>query len=1044
MLKRVLLAVLYSAQVLSVNLLLLKGTTEVLPENLKKYALYHGVPFAEKLAENYYIASPRDIMLRIDHEIENTQQSESDAELAKSNLEQYKKDLESGESYTSRLLSQLYYRPVDGQFQLTAARNNPAFNLKPGHIGNILKIIDQSKGKGKIDLEADLKDYLDNLKFEKASGSVFKPKDFNPLVRSLIGSLDECDISNTQAIFAPGTTVGILLGYCLNKSNTKEDLQDYLAGLTGQESITLPDQQYSQQELNQIIAQGIQLENTDKFADWLTCLTYQIKYQAPFPKIVSNKAVVYDGVNFADCVETTVRNLCNITTYNGASLGVAAEGIELSESLKEFYQMRMANVPAEVGNQLVHQTWTDLIENMSGVSYNRLKLKGGSEISFLPSGYEGFMPVDDNLISQDELAKLSPYNINIGGQIVTLYQKSVGDVKYLLVLKNSGLLCYELLPTASNMVVCLNNLFKLNLYDSPAIFSQDFAQSNFKKVCNKLGWDLKTPVTDNVKSIDIKICKYSTCFAVKLFNKAHGAVTVLNSVTSTSINQDVITVDLYKKYPEKISEIISLLDDTVDIKVLFEKVDKNQAHFLQLLRNINVINSDRKLDVIKNVFDLNIKNNLIDDYLADLIMGLPLNDQHYIRSILQNDINFTDKVKNTLKSFGNLYFLKEGFSEEVVIIFCNLGLKRIVDSKDILAFLEKVMAIGHKYVQESVIYKLSNLVEKKVLDSEQVVAFLEKVMTAGNDIVQASVVDVLRNLVEKKVLNSHQVIAFLEKGMATGNESVQALVIKQLSNLFVTKALNSDQVIAFLEKGMATGNDIVQASVVDVLSNLVEKKVLNSHHVIAFLEKGIATGNERVKVPVISNLSNLVKKNALDSRQIVTLSKKIMGSSSTEVQIYLMNTLDYLKNKGILTSQEIEKIKTREYVGIGKGLFGKTGILSMRQDPYALSDYMADWAGKLHAGYFEKLKQEYQSQTPESYYKHLDLEFERQKILEQQQRMEDIYRRWYEAEYPIQGGNVPAIQNRMPVIGQQQQTGAIPLPKVGNVPRIPLIRRGIR
>jgi hypothetical protein len=283
MLKRLLLAILYSAQVLSINLLLLKGTTEVLPENLKKYALYHGVPFAEKLAENYYVASPQDIRLRIKHEIENTQQSGSYTEETKSDLTKYAEDLKSGESYTSRLVSQLYYRPVGGQFQLAAAQNNPVINLKPGHIGNILRIIDQSKGKSKTDLETDLKKYLVSLQFKKASGSIFIRKDFNPFVAALIGSLQESDASNTEAIFAPGTTVGILLGYCLSKSNTKADLKDYLEGLTGQ-SISLPDEQYSQEEVKQIVDQEMQLENTDRFADWLTCATYQANIRHLFQR----------------------------------------------------------------------------------------------------------------------------------------------------------------------------------------------------------------------------------------------------------------------------------------------------------------------------------------------------------------------------------------------------------------------------------------------------------------------------------------------------------------------------------------------------------------------------------------------------------------------------------------------------------------------------------------------------------------------------------------------------------------------------------------
>ena len=145
-----------------------------------------------------------------------------------------------------------------------------------------------------------------------------------------------------------------------------------------------------------MLQKGIQLGNTKVFGDWLTCANYEKNYMSGLPKITSNTSVEYEGRSFVNCVEATIFNLCNIATYNGSNLGDAPADVQMNSSLQNFYSTQKANMPSEVSNYSVHQAFVDVVENMPGIAYNRLKISGQQSGLSLPSEYEGFMPVDQH------------------------------------------------------------------------------------------------------------------------------------------------------------------------------------------------------------------------------------------------------------------------------------------------------------------------------------------------------------------------------------------------------------------------------------------------------------------------------------------------------------------------------------------------------------------------------------------------------------------------------------------------------------------------
>ena len=185
-----------------------------------------------------------------------------------------------------------------------------------------------------------------------------------------------------------------------------------------------------------------------------------------------------------------------------------------------------------------------------------------------------------------------------------LREKTVGSAKYLLVPKDAGLSCYELMPTASNIVVALNNLFDLKLYESKTILTADFAQKNFSKVCEKLGWRLQTSGINNTQDSTIDVCKGASCFAINLRHKAHGYVSVTKDKVGSLVDKNLLLTTSYQEHPEEVSEMIPLADSSVSMQDLFNLSGKDAQKFAQLLKTVDVRNPDRSVEVINQVLEL--------------------------------------------------------------------------------------------------------------------------------------------------------------------------------------------------------------------------------------------------------------------------------------------------------------------------------------------------------------------------------------------------------------------------------------------------------
>jgi hypothetical protein len=935
-------------ELFSINLRLLDGTTQVLSESELAYAPFHGVPYAESISENLFQISVKDIKINIGRVINDSKDSTDEITEAKKRLEKFLENI--SQAGTLDLVGQMFHR-AGGQFQLTAAPDNPVRQLSPKNIGEIFKIISEAQrfsvalsalaevtsskkekkdllakhsvvaAKELLNLELKLESYLEELGLKDGSGKEFKRKKFRPFVRSLIKSFQESDKNNPQALFVPGTTEGILLGYMLRRCHTKKDLASYLEGFMGKK-VTLSEEEYSTEDIDRILGQGVQLDNVQAFGDWLTCAFYQKNYRSGLPKIIGGADVLFHGNSFPDCVETTIRNLCNIATYNGSNLGITPSDIELHHSLRNFYQTEKANMPSEVSNKVVYQAWVDVIENMPGILYGRVTGIDNNQTVFSPVEYEGFMPIDETLISDQDLAKLPVKDVLIGNQKYQLHEKTVGTAKYLLVPKNSNLACYEVMPTASNIVVALNNLFNLKLYEQKDIFDPTFAQQNFQKVCNRLGWSLQTSSIDNTKSIRINICKGLSCFAIHLDNPAHGHIDVTKDTFSSIINRDIFSRISYENDTKKVSEIVPLMNgDSFSMLDLFNLLGKNPEKFAQLLKTIDVGNPNRKVEVIKELLNLNLGNSEVDNYISRLIILLPTNDPHYIQQVIGSFKNNSVIIQNSIKRVLDLFILQRDINNILKIMKILIKQKILTaDDKDtIILFVQKRMASSDKYTVRETLGFIQDVIKEKILtadDKNIIMSFVQKGMASSDEYIVDVTLGFIQDVIKEKIFTAddkNTIMSFLEKRMASSNENTKTGTLDIIKELIKEKILTADDkntIMSFVQKGMASSSKYNVNKALGIIKELIKEKIFTDSDkstIISFVQKRMASSNEDTVRETLGFIQNVIKEKILtagDKGTIMSFVQKGMASSDHYTVCETLGLIQELIKEKILTADD--------------------------------------------------------------------------------------------------------------------------------------------
>lgn len=1004
MYKKVILFFLVSTvNIFSINLLLLKDINKILDEESQEYAPSNGVPFAEGIAEALYDQSAKSIKIKILESIEKFKCSEKKKNQLRSDFENYFQTASQEELTTLKLVTLLFHK-VGAQFQLTEAPNNPLRQLTPKNIGEIFKIILDIKQEFKrqsvtfltkeeeqkyvlnlkIKLKADLENYLQNLNLQKSSGSLFKPKDFNPFIQALIGSLWECDEFNPVASFTPFTTEKILLAYLLGRSNNKEDLKKYFEGLLGK-SFELSNKKYTKQELRGFTHKNIDLSNFDSFSDWLTIAFYKKNYMSGLPKMATTKMVSYDNILFPDCVETTIRNLCNIITYNGNFLGAVKTNLHMSNTLASFYKKDKANSPSEIFNQDVHQAWVDGVTNIEGLSYLCLKKRKGWDYIKLPLEYAGFMPVDDSIILKKDLEKLPKKEFLLDGEKIQLYAKKVGNLTYLLVPKKSQLLCFELLPMVSNILVSLHNLFNLNLYKPEEIFDQNFSEKYFKSLCHKLNWSLGKTIKSHEQTI-IKIYKEESSFQIEILPQMHSSVRMIKDKTIEIMDKQKFEYLLQQKYSSKMSLLVPLFNSSFSMNNLFQVAGNNVQSFLHILRHIRFQSVEKKVNVIEQVLNMRLNSAEIDRYLAGLIVTLPAKNGDYLKFILENfNRDFYNYLKNILETTGSTRFLgfvvesldkngdfdiscsnlhsenyfsdiiKNSFKQYFYMIAANLKRSEIIDLLcslmlfDILSFQEMIPFL--KYDIESIlpflkksVYSaddiLSYLILARKITFKEVMSFAEKYRHIEY------MIDLLFFFNRVTKIDFNEFMPFLEKGMNNSSKFVKMRTLILIKELAEKKRITFCQAKPFLkevfkEKAVLEKINVIEYLLefraIEVISVFARNEEISFLEVKSFLKKGVKSLNSKAVAETFNIIKDLLYQYKITFPQAEPFIKTTMKLDS--------NYFEDVKEEAKRIFKWNRKKYEKKFKSAQQGLLKKTKILSMRHEPYNFENDAQDQEG---------------------------------------------------------------------------------------------------
>lgn len=201
-------------------------------------------------------------------------------------------------------------------------------------------------------------------------------------------------------------------------------------------------------------------------------------YKGPFPKVTEYANVLVNEVAFPDCVEITLFNFCNMVLYDRA-IGVFdiahSPNAHPSEALINFYTNPVNKHAANIGLLAVHQSWDILLQNLPLVTYRTLILNNsgqGKVVLEAPKDTNGFIyGLPETVLSQ---LKHDGQRVYIAGRW------------YIHITDPSAYLC-EMHPTIRNVVLVLDRLFNLNLFEAipieQAFLSEKFNAYYFPRLC---------------------------------------------------------------------------------------------------------------------------------------------------------------------------------------------------------------------------------------------------------------------------------------------------------------------------------------------------------------------------------------------------------------------------------------------------------------------------------------------------------------------------------------------------------------------------------
>lgn len=702
-----LVVTMFSNQVDAVNIKFLKGTHDILPAEDVYYSPAYGLPFIEEgVAENIYNASGRQVE-RYVKSLLGRSYKKGDSLLVASPRsraveEEVMRFVSRENNGTENLVSCLFHR-AGVQTSFLPTKVDPVQKLQPRDIGVILRLIkvyekyarslpQERSHLAKMLAELDLAHVGDN-QLNQYLGDYFKAKQdrqiylkhllqqslkkylikidssskvWNKFINALIASLHECWPSDSKALYPLRVTQGLLLGYMLLQVNSKNDLALYFEGFTTK-GVSLLDEEYSVAELSAAAQSAPPVSDGAQFAEWLCGYVYEKNYNSLLPKFTNAQVVMFGGHYFTDCVETVIRNICNIVTYN-SQLHELGDLRSMSHRLKQFYEKHKE--PAKLGDIRVHQDWVPLVQNIPGLIYACIGKSDGSTLvkfdQYSDEDIFGFIPVRYAPVHNSRVIHKT-----IGDKNYKFYKKILNGKTYLMVPEETGLVCFEMRSEISNIVVMLNVLFGLDVCDSVlrvGMFDvlKFFAKSTFLAL--------------GLQFIDIKIEKenHERVFLKKGHEQfvlnVFGIHTGINLEEESVLSRNLLEGVTYQAHSVESSALVSLSKD-ISVESLIKIADGKSFDIGKLLSYVFAKTPIRKLHLFDQLYGLNLWN-LNLGYTRSLLLRLPFDTEYYYQKLLFQSMmkelrfdNISRDVLHLLRTILNIIDLLEGSLPDIFLLY---------------------------------------------------------------------------------------------------------------------------------------------------------------------------------------------------------------------------------------------------------------------------------------------------------------------------------------------------------------------------------------
>ena len=347
--------------------------------------------------------------------------------------------------------------------------------------------------------------------------------------------------------------------------------------------------------------------NTEKLKKYYESLVYLTLLPGTIPPEVSYAATYYhydpadptQFVGFADCMESTLRNVINLLVYDKDSVSFKLSKLRSIHPIAAFVEFYQKNANAvDVESDYLHNEWAALVSNIPFVAYLRKVIEHGTTAIVLDK--LGFIKV--------------PRGANVGDGYVVVGPDDI---------------VYELQPSLRNTILVLNHLFQLDLFNHEigrtpdektlaAFVRPDFIKTYFPQLCNKLNipfkgfFDMGHDVTDIIDSMD-----YGPAIVTMLIVDAN----ILFLITAQGHGATRIKAkEAEKKDPALLwtaSNIQTIIDPA---RKFFEGYFYSLPYLAAYKNKWNAFNSE--IDLVHNfnlIFYLPIHN---ADYFNDLISQL--------------------------------------------------------------------------------------------------------------------------------------------------------------------------------------------------------------------------------------------------------------------------------------------------------------------------------------------------------------------------------------------------------------------------------------